>query len=147
MHVIAGHASEGDLLRLARGRAADVATAAHVAGCAVCQEKLAAATRLDGVLGAWQAPGAPDLAARVLEAAAREGRPGAAWYWTVSRVAAALVLSAGVGVVTGRALRPAAPPPSEDAAAHALQLDAFTPESGLLHAVLDPAALEPGGAS
>jgi hypothetical protein len=123
------------------------ALAAHVRDCADCRQRLAALESVWGQLGTWTTPApAPDLEARILAGLpARTAEPkGRGWVRSM-RVAAALVLAAGIGHAAGRlAWRPAADnSPDAEAAAAALHLDDPSTATMLLAALDAPEGGKP----
>lgn len=102
--------SDGDILRAVSGELAGPERAAlldHLNRCAECARRFADAQRVWEETGRWQAIAPPaDLTQRILARAATEGRaPSARW-----RVAAAVLIAAGVGVAAGQ-LVPVPPEP------------------------------------
>jgi hypothetical protein len=142
------HLSDIALIELAAGRAdaeTQRAAEAHLAACPECAARLAATARTWQVLGEWQVT-APEWSAERIVAAARRLPPASPWR-PLLRVAAAIVLAAGIGHAAARWGWPLAAPshrsaPDEsarEAATMALSLDVLAQQSagGLAEAVLD----------
>ena len=123
------------------------AIAAHLRDCAECQQRLAALESVWGHLGMWTAPPPPqDLEARILAALPAQAVAPKSHGWMRSmRVAAALLLAAGIGHAAGRfAWRPAVETPADaDAAAAALHLDDASTATTLLAALDAPEGVQP----
>lgn len=152
------HLKDIELIELAAGQvtaARRPATEAHLAECPECQGRLAAARGTWQALGRWQVMAGDDLAANIAEAAARQTQlpPLPAWRRAARpawRVAAAILLAAGIGHAAGRwawpranDLPPAVAEADASAAAEALSLDVLALHSvaNLAEAVLDPEPL------
>ena len=110
------HADDRDLLALIAGHPPDELRGQvdrHVADCAECRGRLDEMRRVHQLLGEWDVTaGGSDLAPAVVAAARREAPTAAAPAWrrhapALLRVAAALVVGAGLGHLGARALRPA----------------------------------------
>ena len=119
----------------------------HLRTCGDCQQRLAAMEALWTQLGHWQVPPAPaGLESRIL--AALPGPRAAArpqYLFKSLRVAAALLLAAGIGHAAGRmAWRPAVDAPADEtAAASALHLDDGSTAEALLAALDTPEGVQP----
>lgn len=123
------------------------AMAAHLRDCADCQQRLTGLESVWGHLGTWTPPPPTrDLEARILAAlpARSAVRKGHGWLRSI-RVAAALLLAAGIGHAAGRfAWRPAVDnPPDAEAAAAALHLDDTSTATTLLAALDAPEGVQP----
>jgi hypothetical protein len=118
------------------------ALAEHLQGCADCQQRLAALEGVWGPLGTWTVPAVPgDLKARIMEALPESTEAGRGRTWRQSmRVAAALLVAAGIGHAAGRlAWKPTTTPaPNAEAVAEALHLDDPTTATMLLAALDAP---------
>ncbi len=141
------HLTDRQLLALVQGELVpEEAQTAHIQDCATCQQRLAALKSVWGHLGAWSPPPPPqDLETRLL-AALPVRPPVHQGQWLRSlRVAAALLLAAGIGHAAGRlAWRPAVANPADaDAAAAALHLDDFSTATTLLAAIDAPEGVQP----
>ena len=121
---------------------------AHLEGCGDCRQRLAAFEALWGQLGTWAVPAVPsDFDARVVAGlpTQEKARKRLAWRGSL-RVAAALVLAAGMGHALGRLTwKPLPPPPAGDAnaAAAALHLDDGATAETLLAALEMPEEARP----
>ena len=138
--------------RLCADRRADAEV--HLAACAECRERLDAVRQTWQTLGKWRVAAGRDLEAEIVRAAGRQAQtpPIPAWRRRASpviRVAAAILLAAGIGHAAGRWARPqstGSPPvlteADERAAAEALSLDILAQQSaaGLAEAVIDLSA-------
>ena len=120
------HIADADLIELASGSLPPerrAAVEAHLAGCAPCRDRCEDAAHTWRLLGEWRAPERQrDLAPAVVEAARREqaaARAASGWR-RARRMAAAVLLSIGIGHAAGRlAARPA--PPAADRAPAAVE--------------------------
>lgn len=110
------HADDRDLLALIAGHLPEERRGQverHVADCAECRGRLEGMRQVHQLLGKWEVTTAgSDLAPAVVAAARREAQAAAAPAWrrhapALLRLAAALVLGAGVGHLGARAVRPA----------------------------------------
>lgn len=144
------HVPDSQLLAHLQGRLAPPDAAqllAHLRQCVPCQQRLTALESVWGHLATWTpAPPPLDLESRIL--ASLPGRPavekGSAWLGSL-RVAAALLLAAGIGHAVGRmAWRPAdSPPVDAEAATAALHLDDESSAQTLLAALDAPEGVHP----
>jgi anti-sigma factor RsiW len=116
--------------------------AAHLRECADCRQRLAALEGIWGQLGTWTAPAVPGyLEGRILDALPPQPAAQKSHQWLRSmRVAAALLVAAGMGHAAGRlAWKPATTPaPNAEAVAEALHLDDPTTATMLLAALDAP---------
>lgn len=134
---------ENQIIRFVAGELPEAEAAvlrSHIAGCNACQQMLAQQQILWTTLAdAAATPEAGDLTARILAAAASR-RSNA----TPARIAAAVLVAIGAGVVIGSAMPVHAPPASAlavnpAAASDALGLDAFTTDQTGLAAAISAA--------
>lgn len=124
--------SDDRLIRLSAGQLPQPehqAAEEHLATCASCQERREAMQVTYDRLGQWEVVSPPrDLTHAVLAAAGRQSVH-RRWY-EHGRIAAAVLLAAGVGWTGGRWTRPAAPPAvgtvSTDHMAQVVGLDVLT---------------------
>jgi hypothetical protein len=123
------------------------ALAGHLRECGECQRRLAALKTAWGLLGAWTAPSAPpDLKMKILAALPAQPAAKRSHLWLRSmRVAAALLVAAGIGHGAGRMLwkPPMTTPPDAEAAAESLHLDDPTTATMLLAALDAPEGGQP----
>lgn len=121
---------------------------AHLEGCGDCRQRLADFDALWGQLGAWAVPvGGGDLDARILASLPPQeiARSHVAWRGSL-RVAAALLVAAGVGHAVGRLTWKPLPPPSggdANAVAAALHLNDGATAETLLAALEAPEGARP----
>jgi anti-sigma factor RsiW len=123
------------------------ALGAHLRECSGCQQRLTALQAAWKPLGMWAAPSVPpDLQLKIMAAlpaqpATQRSHP----WWRSLRVAAALLLAAGIGHGAGRMLwrPPMTTPPDAEAVAESLHLDDPTTATMLLAALDAPEGGQP----
>ena len=117
------------------------ALAGHLRECGECQRRLASLKTTWELLGAWTAPSATDLKMKILAALPAQPAAKRGHLWLRSmRVAAALLVAAGIGHAAGRMAwkPPMTTPPDAEAAAESLHLDDPTTATMLLAALDAP---------
>jgi predicted anti-sigma-YlaC factor YlaD len=106
------HLTEQEIADWPRGEAsASPAALAHLESCSACRTKREQQIELWNLLGEWQAPLLPKRSRSILAQVESEKRR-SRLNWPLFRVAAAVVIAAGVGLFVGRttATREAVPP-------------------------------------
>lgn len=136
--------TQPQLLRLLSGELPDherLAIETHLADCAPCHQQFEEMRRTWEALDQWPLPGVPDLTARIMAAAAQPSPRSAL---PLLRIAAAILLACGVGIVAGLSVPSSQESPtlaqqvSTEEVVQALGLDALGSDTGLTDGVLEP---------